>query len=51
MDHHYHILIAAVLLAVSCSPKIVEKVKTEYVYQNVYQRDTTIVRDSIYIKE
>lgn len=51
MDHNYHLLIAAVLLAVSCSPKIVEKVKTEYVYQNVYQRDTTIVKDSVYIRE
>ena len=51
MDHHYHILISAVLLAVSCSPKIVEKVKTEYVYQDVHHRDTTIQHDSIYIRE
>ena len=34
-----------------CSPKIIEKVKTEYVYQNVYHRDTLITRDSIYIHE
>lgn len=34
-----------------CSPKIIEKVKTEYVYQNVYHRDTLITRDSIYIRE
>ena len=34
-----------------CSPKIVEKVKTEYVYQDVHHRDTLITRDSIYIRE
>lgn len=34
-----------------CSPKIIEKVKTEYVYQNVHHRDTLITRDSIYIRE
>ena len=35
----------------ACSPKIVEKVRTEYVYRDVHHRDTTIVRDSVYIKE
>lgn len=39
------------LCLVSCSPRIVEKVKTEYVYQDVYHRDTLITRDSIYIRE
>lgn len=34
-----------------CSPKIVEKVKTEYVYRDVHHRDTLITRDSIYIRE
>lgn len=34
-----------------CSPKIVEKVKTEYVYQDVHHRDTLITRDSVYIRE
>ena len=34
-----------------CSPKIIEKVKTEYVYQDVHHRDTLITRDSIYIRE
>ena len=53
MDHNYHLLIAAVLLAVSCSPKIVERV--------VYQHDTTQVvridsvrywqKDSVFIRE
>lgn len=51
MDHYHHILIAAVLLAVSCSPKIVEKVRTEYVYRDVHHRDTAIQHDSIYIRE
>lgn len=34
-----------------CSPKIVEKVKTEYVYRDVHHRDTTIQHDSVYIRE
>ena len=34
-----------------CSPKIIEKVKTEYVYQDVHHHDTLITRDSIYIRE
>lgn len=52
MDHHYHIAaIAALLVAVSCSPRVIEKIKTEYVYQNVYHRDTIITKDSVYIRE
>lgn len=35
----------------ACSPRIVEKVKTEYVYQDVHHRDTLITKDSIYIRE
>ena len=34
-----------------CSPKIVEKVRTEYVYRDVHHRDTTIQHDSVYIRE
>lgn len=34
-----------------CSPKIVEKVHTEYVTQQVHHRDTIITKDSVYIKE
>jgi len=35
----------------SCSPKVVEKVRTEYVVQSVHHRDTTVQKDSVYIKE
>lgn len=35
----------------ACSPKIVEKIKTEYVYQDVHHRDTLITKDSVYIRE
>lgn len=35
----------------ACSPKIVEKVRTEYVYQDVHHRDTIITKDSVYIRE
>lgn len=34
-----------------CSPKIIEKVHTEYVTQQVHHRDTIITKDSVYIKE
>ena len=34
-----------------CSPKIIEKVKTEYVYQDVHHYDTTYTKDSVYIRE
>lgn len=54
MDHHNHIvaLIAgAVALAVSCSPRIVELVRTEYITNEIHHRDTTFTRDSIYIRE
>lgn len=34
-----------------CSPKIIEKVKTEYVHQDVHHHDTLITRDSVYIRE
>ena len=35
----------------SCSPKIVERVKVVTEYRNVYQVDTTIQHDSVYIRE
>lgn len=35
----------------ACSPKIVEKIKTEYVYQDVHHRDTLVTRDSVFIRE
>ena len=34
-----------------CSPKIVEKWRDRYVYQDVYHRDTIITKDSVYIRE
>lgn len=40
-----------VLLLPACSPKIIEKVRTEYVYQDVHHRDTLVTRDSVYIRE
>ena len=45
------ILFLFILSLPGCSPKIIEKVKTEYVYQDVHHRDTLITRDSIYIRE
>ena len=53
MDHNNHI-VTAVVLAVflaGCSPKIIEKVRTEYITETVHHRDTTYSRDSIYIRE
>lgn len=45
------ILLSSFQALPGCSPKIIEKVKTEYVYQDVHHRDTLITRDSIYIRE
>ena len=45
------ILLLSFQILPGCSPKIIEKVKTEYVYQDVHHRDTLITRDSIYIHE
>ena len=53
MDHYNHIVTAvsvSVFLA-GCSPRIVEKVRTEYITETVHHRDTTYSRDSIYIRE
>lgn len=35
----------------SCSPKIVEKWNTQYVYRDVHHRDTLVTKDSVYIRE
>lgn len=53
MDNHNHIVVfaAAVLMAAACSPKIVERVKYVTEYRNVYQRDTTVQHDSVFIRE
>lgn len=54
MDNHNHIFVAiagAMLLAASCSPRIVERVKVVTEYRNVCQVDTTIQHDSVYIRE
>ena len=45
------ILLLSFQILPGCSPKIIEKVKTEYVYQDIHHRDTLITRDSIYIRE
>lgn len=44
-------LLLSFLALPGCSPKVIEKVKTEYVYRDVHHRDTLITRDSIYIRE
>lgn len=43
-------LLLAVLTA-GCSPRIVETVRTEYVYRDRERVDTTWLKDSIYIRE
>lgn len=53
MDHYNHIVtaVAVSVLLAGCSPRIVEKVRTEYITETVHHRDTTYSRDSIYIRE
>ena len=43
--------VLCLLACLGCSPKIIEKVRTEYITQEVHHRDTTYTRDSIYIRE
>lgn len=40
-----------IALLCSCSPKIVEHVRTEYVYRDKVQVDTTFIHDSTFVKE
>lgn len=47
----YIYLLASLLFLASCSPKIIEKVHTEYVTQQVHHRDTITTKDSVYVKE
>jgi len=51
MEKKIAILLIAASLACSCSPKVIEHVRTEYVYRDRVQHDTTFVHDSTYIKE
>ena len=52
MDHYNRIVTAIVCIFLAgCSPKIIEKVRTEYITETVHHRDTTYSRDSIYIRE
>ena len=41
----------ALCFLVACSPQIVENVRTEYVYRDRIQVDTTVVKDSIFIEK
>ena len=45
--------IALILLlsVCACSPKIIETVRTEYVYRDRIQVDTTYLHDSVYLRE
>lgn len=53
MDNYNHIVtaVAVSVFLAGCSPRIVEKVRTEYITETVHHRDTTYSRDSIYIRE
>ena len=39
------------LILSGCSPRVIENVRTEYVYQDRIERDTTIVHDSVHVRE
>jgi len=47
----FAIILISASLAWACSPKVIEHVRTEYVYRDRVQHDTTFVHDSTYIKE
>lgn len=43
--------ILLLFIAASCSPRIIENVRTEVEYRDRYVRDSLFLRDSVYIKE
>lgn len=47
MDHYNHIVtaVAVSVFLAGCSPRIVEKVRTEYITETVHHRDTTYSPD------
>jgi len=47
----FSIIVVSAILLPGCSPKVIEKTRTEYVYRDVHHRDTTIQHDSVYIRE
>ena len=51
MNSRLSILLAVLLLAVSCSPRIIEHVRTEVVYRDRVQKDSLYFRDSVFISE
>ena len=51
MNSRLSILLAVLLLAASCSPRIIEHVRTEVVYRDRVQKDSLYFRDSVFISE
>lgn len=51
MNSRLSMLLAVLLLAASCSPRIVEHVRTEVVYRDRVQKDSLYFRDSVFISE
>lgn len=51
MNSRLKYLVIACLLLGSCSPRIIEHTKTEYVYRDRVVRDSLYLHDSIYVKE
>ena len=45
------VIFFTLLILTGCSPRIIETVKTEVVYRDRIERDTTFVHDSTYIRE
>lgn len=51
MSSRLSILLAALILAASCSPRIVERVRTQIEYRDRVQKDSVYFRDSVFISE
>ena len=51
MNSRLSILLAVLLLAGSCSPRIIEHVRTEVIYRDRVQKDSLYFRDSVFISE
>lgn len=51
MNSRRSILLAVLLLAASCSPRIIEHVRTQIEYRDRVQKDSVYFRDSVFISE
>lgn len=51
MEKRLIAIFAIIIAFCSCQPRVITQIKTEYVYRDRVQVDTTFIHDSIHLKE